>query len=150
MSSSGFSPSLVIDHHRCRRVQALIGCSTVLALAALGYGGLPPWPHGLGVLLVVAGGLRELKRASPHAPGHVSQIVVTGDGGFLLGLAGAPGSLVPAAVSSSWRLPGVAVGLAFVVDQTDRAGVILFRDRLSPDAWRRLAVSVRHARCTPP
>ena len=145
MSSSGFSPSLVIDRHRCRRVQALIACSIVLALAAVGYGGLPPGPQALLAVLVVASGFRELYRASPRAPGYVSRIVVTGDGHFLLGFARDPGSLVPVAVVNSWRLPGVAVGLAFAGDRTDRAEVILFRDRVPPDAWRRLGVSLRHA-----
>lgn len=145
MSSSGFSPSLVIDHHRCHRVQALIACSIVLALAAVGSGGLPAWPRALGLLLVVACGFRELYRASPRAPGYVSRIVVTGEGRFLLAFARDPGSLVPVAVVNSWRVPGVAVGLAFAGDRTDRAEVILFRDRVPPDAWRRLAVSLRHA-----
>jgi hypothetical protein len=115
------------------------------ALAALGYGGLPPWPRALAVLFVLGYGIRELQRASPRAPSYVSRMVVTADGCFLLGLARDPGNPVPAAMAHSWRLPGIAVGLAFAGDRTGRAEVILFRDRVPPDAWRRLAVRLRHA-----
>jgi hypothetical protein len=33
----------------------------------------------------------------------------------------------------------------FAGDPAGRAEVILFRDRVPPDAWRRLAVRLRHA-----
>jgi len=116
-----------------------------LALVALGHGGLPPWPRALAALFVVGYGLRELQRASPRAPGYVSRIVVRGDGCFLLGFTRDPGSPVPVVMAHHWRLPGIAVGLAFSGDPAGRAEVILFRDRVAPDAWRRLAVRLRHA-----
>jgi hypothetical protein len=148
MSSSGFSPSLVIDHPRCRRVQALILCATLLAAAALGHGGLTGWLHALALLLVGGGGLRELRRASPRAPRYVARILVTADGRFLLGLARDPDTLLPVIVVHHWTLPGIAVGLAFAGAQMERAEVILFRDRVPRDAWRHLAVRLRHAVCT--
>lgn len=144
-SSSGFSPTLVIDHPRCRRVPALITCSILLAVAALGYGGLPPLQSAFAGLLVLAYGLRELRNASPHAPRYVSRLVVTPDGRFFLGFAREPGRLVPVAVVNSWRLPGIAVGLAFASEPAVRAELILFRDRVPPVAWRHLAVRLRHA-----
>lgn len=144
MSSSGFSPSLVIDRPGCRRVQATILCSMLLALAALGYGGLPASLQALAALLVLAGGLVELRRASPRASRYVTRIVVTADGRFLLGLASDPATLLPGAVENCWALPGIAVGLAFSCG-AGRVDAILFRDRIPPDAWRRLAVRLRHA-----
>lgn len=148
MSSSGFSPSLVIDRPGCRRVQALILCSMLLAAAALADGGLAGWPQAVALLLVGGGGLCGLRRASPRAPRYVARILVTVDGHFLLGLAGNPGALVPASVVRHWSLPGIAVGLAFAGDQALRAEAILFRDRVPPDTWRRLAVRLRHAACS--
>lgn len=145
MSSSGFSPSLVIDRPGCRRVQALILCSMLLALAALGYGGLAGWLQAVAVLLVAGGGTFELRRASPRAPRWVTRIVVTADGRFLLGLARDPATLVPAVVENCWVLRGIAVGLAFSCVGAERVDAILFRDRVPPHTWRRLAVRVRHA-----
>ncbi len=144
LSSSGFSRSLVIDRPRCRRVQGLIACSITLALVALGQGGLPPWPSAFAAVLVAGYGLRELRRASPRAAGYVSRIVVTGDGHFLLAFGRDPRSLIPVTIVNFWQLPGVAVGLAFAGDPAQRAELILFRDRVSPDAWRHLAVRLRH------
>lgn len=144
MSSSGFSPSLVIDRPGCRRVQGLILCSMLLALAALGYGGLPAGLQALAAVFIAAGGAFELRRASPHAPRCIRRIVVTTDGRFLLGLARDPATLVPAAVENCWALRGIAVGLAFSCGGAERVDAILFRDRVPPDAWRRLAVRLRH------
>jgi hypothetical protein len=145
MSSSGFSSSLVIDRPGCRRTQGLILCSMLLALAALGYGGLPAALQAVAMAFVAAGGAFELRRVSPHAPRCVTRIVVTTDGHFLLGLAGDPATLVPAAVENCWALRGIAVGLAFSCGGAGRVDALLFRDRVSPDAWRRLAVRLRHA-----
>jgi hypothetical protein len=116
----------------------------LLSLAALGYGGLPGWLLALAVLLVAGGGALELRRASPRAPRCVTRIVVTADGRFLLGLARDPAALVPAAVEHCWGLCGVAVGLVFSCAGTGRVDAILFRDRIPPDTWRRLAVRLRH------
>lgn len=145
MSSSGFSRNLVVDRPGCRRVQVLIACLMLLSLAALGYGGLPGWPGVLVALLATAGGWRELRRASPHAARFVERIVVTGDGRFLLVLAGDPATLVPSVVVHSWTVPGVAVGLAFDTEGNRRVPpIILFRDRVPADTWRRMAVRLRH------
>jgi hypothetical protein len=97
------------------------------------------------VLFVLGYGIRELRRASPRALSYVSRMAVTADGCFLLGFARDPGNLVPVAMVHSWRLPGIAVGLAFASDRMGRAEVILFRDLVPSDAWRRLAVRLRHA-----
>lgn len=144
MSSSGFSPSLVIDHAGCRRVQALILCAMLLALAALAYGGLPGGLQALATLLVAVGGFIELRRASPRASRRVSRILVTPDGAFLLGRAGDPAALVPAALGHCWELRGIAVGATFYCGRAERVDVILFRDQVPPDTWRRLAVRLRH------
>ncbi len=117
----------------------------MLALVALGYGGLPPLPRAFATMLVGFYGYLELRRAGPRAPRYVSRIVVTGDGCFQLGFAREPGNLVPVTVVSFWRLPAIAVGLAFAGGPTQHAQVILFRDRLPPDTWRHLAVRLRHA-----
>lgn len=144
MSSSAFSPSLVIDRPWCRRAQALILCSVLLALAGIGSGGVTGWPQAIAVLLVAAGGAFELRRASPHAPRFVTRIVVMADGRFLLGLARDPASLAPAVVQNRWVLRGMVVGLAFSCGEGERVDLILFRDRVPPDSWRRLAVRLRH------
>jgi len=144
-SSSGFSRTLVIDHTRCRRVPALIACSILLALAALGFGGLPPLESAFTGLLILAYGLRELRNASPRAPRYVSRLEVAPDGRYFLVFAGEPGKLVPVVVVSTWTLPGIAVGLAFAGKPAGRAELIVFRDRVPPDAWRHLAVRLRHA-----
>ncbi|MBL8201948.1 MAG: hypothetical protein JNK40_13360 [Chromatiales bacterium] len=148
MSSSGFSPSLAIDRPGCHRVQALILCTSLLALGALGYGGLPGPLQVLAAVLVVGSGLREFRRASPRSPYYVARILVTADGRFLLGLGRDPATLQPAVVVNYWNLPGVAMGLAFAGGEAQRTEVILFRDRVPPDAWRRLTVRLRHAVCT--
>jgi len=144
MSSSGFSPSLAIDRAGCRRVQALVLVAILLALAALAHGGLPPWLQAAAIFLVVGGGLRELRRVSPRAPRYVARIIVAADGQFLLGLTGEPGTLLPATVMNTWTLPGLAIGMAFTGSDDSRVAVILFRDRTPADAWRRLAVRLRH------
>lgn len=144
MSSSGFSPSLVIERPACRRVQAFILCLIVLAVAAVSYGGLPGWAGITGVLLATAYGIHELRRASPRAPRYVASIRLTDDGRFMLGLACDPDSLVPASVVSSWTLLGMAAGIGFAGDGGDPAEVIVFRHRMAPDTWRRLAVRLRH------
>ncbi len=146
MSSSAFSPSLVIDRPGCRRAQALVLCSVLLALAGIGSGGVTGWPQAIAMLLVAAGGVFELRRASPRSPRFVTRIVVTADGGFLLGRARDPdpASLAPAVLRNCWLLRGVAVGLAFSDGAGERVDLILFRDRVPPDSWRRLAVRLRH------
>jgi hypothetical protein len=144
MSSSGFSPSLVIDRPGCRRVQGLILCSMVFAIAGIGFGGLPAALQALAVGLIGAGGAFELHRASPHASRCITRIVVTADGRFLVGLARDPAALLPAAVENCWAWRGIAVGLAFTCGGAGRVDTILFRDRVPADAWRRLAVHLRH------
>lgn len=116
----------------------------LLALAALGYAGLPGHLQAVAASLVIGGGLLELRAASPRSPGYVARLRVTADGGFLLGLARDPDCLVPMAVVSCWTLPGIAVGLAFAGADGTRANAILFHDRVPADAWRRLAVRLRH------
>ena len=116
----------------------------LLALAALGYAGLPGHLQAVAVSLVLGGGLLELRAASPRSPRYVARLRVTAEGRFLLGLARDPDCLVPMAVVSCWTLPGIAVGLAFTGADATRANAILFRDRVPADAWRRLAVRLRH------
>jgi len=145
VSSSGFSPSLVIDRPGCRRTQALVLGAVLLAVTAINHGGLPPGGHAVALALVAGYGLWSLRRASPGAPAYVTRLVVTADGAFLLGLAGDPANLVPASVAGWWRLPGVAMGVAFASGRTRIAEAILFRDRVPPGTWRRLAVRLRYA-----
>lgn len=143
MSSSGFSLSPDIERPGCHRVQGLIACGMFLALAALAGGGLPgPWAAVVAALIVGAG-YCHLKRASPRHPAYVVRIRVRGDGGFQIAVAGNPDVLVPAGVKRHWMLPGVAVGLVFAGEQAGDRQALLFRDRVPPDSWRRLAVCLR-------
>ena len=66
------------------------------------------------------------------------------DGRFCLGTAREPQALAAASVVHWWVLPGIAMGLAFLGDGGQRAGVLLFRDLLPSHTWRRLQVALRH------
>lgn len=144
MSSSGFSPTLAIERPDCRRVRVLILCAVLLALAALAYGGLPEWGRALVALLAMGYGWREFRHASPRSPLYVTRIVITADGRILVGRARDPAALAPAALVHHWIWPGLAAGLALAPGDGQRADVILFRDSLPPETWRRLTVCLRH------
>ncbi|MEO7387147.1 MAG: hypothetical protein ABIX37_09450 [Gammaproteobacteria bacterium] len=138
-------PSPDIDRRGCRRVQALILGATLLALIASSRGGLPAPLGGLVALLIVGHAYREWHRTSPRSAAYVSRLRVMSDGRFLIALGPDQDTRAPMTLASSWTLPGMAVGLAFAGEGSPRTEAILFRHRVSPEAWRRLAVRLRHA-----
>ena len=144
LSSSACLPSLVIDRRGCQRLRIILACLILLSLAGVGYAGLPlHWQAAAG-LLVVCAGLSELRHASPHSPHFVGRIALAPGGPCLVWLGAAADAPVPVAVTRFWFLPGIAAGLAFEAADRRRFTAILFRDRVPPDSWRRLAVLLRH------
>lgn len=148
-SSNGCLPSPVIEPRRSRRVQAFLCCNVLLALAAIALSHLPWLIQVLASSLVLAGGGIELYHAWPGSPGYLGRLQITRDGRLRCGLGREGNVLALATVLHWWTLGGRVLGLAVHREDGRRARIILFRNQLAPDQWRRLNLCLRLARSEP-
>jgi hypothetical protein len=149
-SSNGFLPSLAIEWRAGWRLPAALACCTLLTLAAAQFSRLDGLPGGLLRLFILGCGILACRQQWPRRQGGIHGIQVTGGGRFLVAQTGSPVPWRAARVEASWTIPGIATALAFVDGDGRRlGGVVLFRDHLQRDTWRRLQVRLRHARVEP-
>ena len=141
MSSSAFSLTLDIDRSNGRRVAVAALCIVLMAVAALCLSGLNGWLTALGALLVMGHSWRAAKRAWTGTRDSVRRILVGPDREIHLDLCGA--GVCPVVLERYWVLPGLVAGLGFVTGDGRRCEVIVCRDRVPADNWRRLLVALR-------
>ncbi|MDP2326195.1 MAG: hypothetical protein Q8N51_19510 [Gammaproteobacteria bacterium] len=142
-------PSPVIELRGSRRVQAFLCCIVLLALLAIALSHLP-WPiQVLASSLVLAGGGIELYCAWPGSRGYLGRLQITRDGRLLCSQEAEGNVLTPATIQHWWTLSGRVAGLVAHREDGRRVRVILFRDQLAPDEWRRLNLCLRLGRSEP-
>jgi len=96
--------------------------------------------------LIIARGGWDLYRARPGASDALCILRVTETGGLLCGFAPDTGVLVAATVRHSWTIGDRVTGLVVERHDDRRSRVLLFRDLVAPDQWRRLNVFLRLSR----
>ncbi|MEZ5564409.1 MAG: protein YgfX [Gammaproteobacteria bacterium] len=142
-SSSGFSRNLAINRIQCRRVPALIAIIGALACVSIVLSEL-----SLAVSLVLVGVVLGIAAWECAVAWSVSlrsaeALVLHVSGTILLATRCEQQALIPVTVRQFWVLPRLMAGLTLADAGGRHFQVLLFRDQVDEDTWRRLLVRLQ-------